>query len=181
MGDFPELGRNQLGAYYIISPYSACSIGAVAGSFTSPASAAWPSANRAIYVPFRVDRSITAVKMWWYKGGTITSATNFRAGVYSQDGTRLFRSVITGMSAGTNAIQEVDITDTRFGPGLFYMALSCSSTATVFFGAGLKGQMMRGMGVAQQAAASALPDPFTMAAMTATSIPLFGLSTRVTI
>jgi hypothetical protein len=85
------------------------------------------------------------------------------------------------MSAGANTFQETDIADTTFGPGQFYIALVLSSTATVFATTGPEAEELRALGVGQQASSTSLPTTFTLAAPASAFLPVFGISTRLTI
>jgi hypothetical protein len=165
-----------------IHPWSPESIGpalATQGEVLSGStSGAWPSANRAYYIPFGLTKSITAKLMFVYNGATASG--NFDIGIYDQAGRRLVSSGSTAQ-AGTNALQTVDITDTWIGPGLFYLALALDNTTGTVQRTSASLARQRLTGCFQQATAFALPATATFAAVATANIPVFGLCTRTVI
>jgi hypothetical protein len=157
-----------------ISPYSLGSIGAVTGNLSSaPASGTWDSANRAVFVPFRVSRPIYVVNMFVFNGLVVSG--NLDIGIYTSDGTRLV-SIGSTAQAGTSAIQTLDITDTLLGPGLFYMALVFNNTtARVFQQTVVPSGIVCGMAIMN--AAFPLPATATFS-QSYNYLPVFGLTTR---
>lgn len=145
---------------------------------TSAASAGWPVANQAAYMPLVLSRQITVKKLWAANGSNATG--NVDIGIYDEFGVRI---VSTGSTAraGTNTLQAIDIADTTIGPGRFYLALVCSSTSGAFFrgSTGAYKPQLFGMYVE----ASALPLPATASFATSSSgyFPMFGLSTVDTV
>src|SRR5262245_63973904 len=102
----------------------------------SIASAAWPLANLAIYVPFYVRETLTV-----YEAGIGTGATaggNYDIGIYDLAGTRLVSSGTQGRTASTWEVAP--LTDTELTPGWYYAAMSADSTnnysGTSSYGAG---------------------------------------------
>lgn len=170
-------------AFPLITPWSLESLGpfiaSVAGTgLTSTASAAIPAADEAIYVPFAVDQSFTAVKLWAVNGAT--AAGNIDVAVYSAAGAKLTSAAQTAQS-GTNTLQVFDITDVVLTPGLYYLAVVCSSaTATLFRGTLGSAALAQYGGMAQETLGSgaALPSTATMAANSRAYIPLIGVSGR---
>lgn len=142
----------------------------------TPASAAWPSANRAIYVPFSIRESITVISLFVVNGAT--AAGNFDIGIYSQDGARIV-SLGSTVQTGTSTIQNTSITATRIGPGRFYLALVLSSASgTVFtWNSGVTGVTSNTVGIYSQTTALPLPASATFATAAGSAIPIFGLST----
>jgi hypothetical protein len=142
-------------------------------------SAVWPSANRAIYVPFEIGQPFLAQKMAW-ANGTVVGTNSLDAGIYDEAGTRLVSSGGT-LSAGASTLQEVDITDTLLRPGQrYYMALAMNgTTATVLRWAPAHLNIIRLMGAFDQDTAYTLPSPFVPDAMSAAFFPLFGVAGRV--
>lgn len=162
-----------------ISAYSQCSIGAATASMGgAPASSAWPAANRAIFVPFRLSRPWPCVSAWLANGATVAGTNHCDIGIYSEDGTRLASTGST-VTTGTNVIQRIALAAT-LGSGVYYMALALDSTETVFRSAFSSGPS-RASGTLQQAAAFPLPATATFAALASTYMPVFGLSSRVTV
>lgn len=163
----------------IITPWSAIEsigskIAALNQALTAAASAAWPSANLAIYVPFVLRRQITVTQLFWYNGATASG--NVDIGIYSADGARIVSSGSTGQGT-INVLQAVDITDTPIGPGLFRMALAVDNgTATMFSVATSLIALLSSCGVTQQATAFALPASSAIATATFDYLPVFGLT-----
>src|SRR5262245_15809191 len=91
---------------------------------STSASSAWPSANLALFVPFRVSAPCVAYKM--STGFGTTASGNYDLGIYDAFGNRL---VSTGTQAKGASVEAIlDITDTELGPGLYYMAQSADGT-----------------------------------------------------
>lgn len=163
-----------------ITPWSLLeSIGSkIAGmnvSMTGAASAVWPSANLAVYVPFVLRRQITVTQLFWYNGATASG--NVDVGIYTADGARIVSSGSTAQGT-INVLQAVDITDTPIGPGLYRMALAVNNgTATMFAAASGLIALFSSAGVTQQATAFALPATSTIATATFDYLPVFGLTT----
>jgi hypothetical protein len=148
------------------------SIGFVPSVF---ASGTWPQANTAIFIPFALTKAITIVKMFSMNGATASGSIDL--GIYDVAGTRLISSGSTAQ-AGTNTLQEFDITDTQIGPGLFYMAVAKNDTAGTLYRVAPVAQLPAGIGVLQQASAFALPATATFAAMAQAYFPWIGMTTR---
>jgi hypothetical protein len=97
---------------------------------SAPASGAWPTANKMFYNPFMLNRQVTVYRLFWCNGATV-GTNNLQMAVYDGAFARIINGTST-LSAGANALQFDNITDTVLGPGRFYMALWCNgTTATV--------------------------------------------------
>jgi hypothetical protein len=136
----------------------------------------WPAANRALYLPFVVVETITAVKLFVYN--SITATGNVDAGLYTEDGTRLVSIGGVAMS-GTVTLQEFDITDTVLAPGRYYMGLAFSSASANLKASTGSGSKM--LGIMEEAAAYPLPATATFAAASSDYTPFCGLTTRSTL
>lgn len=140
------------------------------------AGSAWPSANLAIYIPFRVTRAFTFNSIAICIG---SAAGNLDAGVYNADGTKIVSTGSTAVGANVNTIS---VTSTTLGPGLYYFALACSSTSCqpmcYAFTSTAKAGIIRALGVSQQASALPLPATMTPAANTGSIIPVMGITNR---
>lgn len=142
-------------------------------------SAAYISANRAIYIPFSVSSPILVVKLWSFNGATASG--NIDVGIYDTAGTKIISSGST-VQAGTNTLQEFDIADTMLGPGNFYLAVAMdNTTGTLFRNSGGSTSLQSAVGMAQQATAFPLPATATFAATGSTYVPMVGLTTRVVV
>lgn len=179
MGSWPD---SYLPAGAIITPWSILdSIGEplamIIAGIESTASAAYPSANLAIYVPFMLAERATVTQMWCINGTTANS--NIDVGVYASTaaggpGPRIISKGPTAQS-GTSVFQAFDITDTVLAPGIYYMAISCSATTGTFFAVAPNAEFLRAFGVLQQASAGTLPASATPATMAQAYLPVFGL------
>ena len=144
---------------------------------TSYASAAWPSANLAIYIPFRVASPVKILTLFWMNG-TGTQSNNCDIGIFTADGTKIASSGNTAKS-GASAIQSVNpTTQPTIGPGLYYWGISNSGTQNFVRCNVFAGSQLRLMGVSQQASANALPATWTPASMAQQYIPFIGMTAR---
>ena len=144
-----------------------------------PLRAVWPTANKALYVPFRIGKPVLVKKLFLINGATVSG--NVDVGIYDAAGTRLISAGSTAQ-VGANALQQFDIADTLLGWGLFYMALAVSNvTATVFATATLVFSELHHLGMGMQTSALPLPATFTLAIPADAYLPLFGLAGRVTL
>jgi len=174
MPDFPDPG-----VFYTSPGFNAVAAGAggldlrVMTGSGAAAGAAWPANNRAIYMPFFVERVVTAVKM---SIEVAVQAGNLDVGIYDENFARLVSSGSTAV--GAVGLQVVDITDTVLTPGLYYMAMNCSTTSAGFFRLGpsssvintLTGHRMQDVG------AIALPNPATPATPSSPYIPCLAIA-----
>lgn len=155
--------------------------GETAGSGTgAEASAAWSSANRAMYYPIYLVDPCIVTKLWVLNGATASG--NIDMGVYlSAAGLPTTRLVSIGSTAqtGTNVLQEFDIADTELqGQTLYFIGLALDNgTGTVFAIASVAGPI-RAAGVVQQAAAFPLPSSATPVVAVSTQLADCGISIR---
>lgn len=168
MGDWPAYGPTEIYAGGCISTLT-CLSGI---SVTAPAAAAWPAANLALFVPFRLAVPVTIYKMVIGAGTTATG--NFDVGIYDSDGDRIVSSGTTGKGASTEHV--LDITDTQVGPGLYYLAMSADGTNNYAMvlpsgSAPVPVQKARLAGVLQAGGSFVLPATSTLAATTSSLIP----------
>lgn len=168
--------RHTLAPAITISPWSWESLGAEpAIDITSPGSAVWPAANRAILIPFRPSSRYLARRMFVHNGATVSG--NIDLGIYNDDGTLLVSSGSTAQ-AGVSVMQYVDITDTWLAPGAYYLALAVdNTTATVF--RGLASVMVgRIAGMLQATTAFPLPARPTLETVASAYLPVIGVTSR---
>lgn len=167
MPDFPGL---YTGTFYSqihsLSPASA--IGGLCDRLnTSVTASTWPSANRAIYIPFIVVQITTAYVMAFQ---VAVQSGNCDVGIYTEQGVRLVSAGSTAVGAA--GFQSINITDTVLTPGVYYMAMNCDNTTASFRAALSSALGIQGCGVQQQAVgAVALPDPATFANPASTYCP----------
>jgi len=132
----------------------------------SPASAAWPSASLAIFVPVQIPLPCTVYKL--VMGAGVTAAGNFDIGIYDAAGNKMVSSGAT--AKGTSVKQVLDVTDTVIGPGLYYLALAADGTNN-YIRHTISVQACRLAGVVEAAASYTLPSSVTFSASTGTFIP----------
>jgi hypothetical protein len=146
----------------------------VAGVGTgSPASAAWISANRALYFPLVLPFAYPVKRAWWSNGGTANGTVDL--GIFSADGKKLYSTGATTQS-GTSAIQYAAV-DWLIQPGEYYLALSLSSgTGTIQRSTNITAVALRLTGILREDSAHPLPATMTPAAMASAYVPLFGLT-----
>ena len=133
---------------------------------------AWPSANLAIFVPWRVVAPTWARRVW-YASGNATG--NVDVGIYRDDGSLVVSSGATAQGS-TNVVNFINITDTQIPPGDYFLALSCASASAQPYRSN-NGGFSRSQGVCQMAAAHPLPATATFAAAGQDYMPFFGIST----
>ena len=163
-----------------ISTMSLCSWGGWLRT-TAPGSAGWPSANRAIYIPVRISRTVTYSNAFVANGATASG--NWAVGIYSFEGTsNAVRLASTGSTAqsGTSVNQLAALTaSVTLVPGLYYLACAMDgTTGTVIRTNSFTVEVLRGLGGFVQASAFALPATATLATYVGTVWPLFGLTQR---
>lgn len=144
---------------------------------TTGVSAAYSGASTAYFVPVRVSQTRTYTKAWWINGAT--AAGNVDVGIYTRAGTTLTRVVAsTAEAQGTISVMQVaaTFTATTLTPGLYYLAISCTSASATFWSFGSYSAGLRSGGVFQTATASPLPTSATAALTTAVRVPIFGFS-----
>lgn len=161
----------------MIGTYSPSGLGNVRLMNTTAASSlAWPTANRALFVPFFFSATIT-VKRLWVVTGTTGGTNNRSMGIYDEAGDQIV--VSSNTVAGTaNQVQFFDTTDVTLSPGSYYVGLSQNgTTATIFRWPGVLEQT-RTTGIVQMASAYPLPATATFAAMsTGACTPIMGVCT----
>lgn len=137
----------------------------------------WPTANKALYIPFTIPFPYSVRRVWWHNGSSVTS-TNFDFGIYTVSGTRLYSTGSTAAS-GTNTLQFVSPTEFLLSPGRYFMAIACSSVTASRGGTGLTGLTAarnRMSGLLEEAAALPLPATMTPVACTFTIMPCCGFT-----
>ena len=144
------------------------------------ATAVYPSADLAIYIPFRTRFPFVVAQAFWYNG-TLGTPGNVDVGMYTRDGRRLWSTGSTAQS-GASALQTVDITDKYYGAGSYYIALACDNAAAQLFSLAFGNVALDTYaGIKQQATAFPLPATATFADPTFDYCPVFGFTPRGTI
>ncbi|TXH55725.1 MAG: hypothetical protein E6Q97_08175 [Desulfurellales bacterium] len=164
----------------IIGPHSSFALGAeIAAAASGAASqAAWSSANRAFGYPFRVTRTWTAVKGFYYAG--TTASGNVDIGIYTDAYAKIVSKGSTA-HVGAGEVIEVDIADTPISPGLYYAVLAVDNTTAQFTNITTgDSRLLEALGCFVANGAFALPATITPAAVggAVANIPIFGFSNR---
>jgi hypothetical protein len=174
MADFPSPGVC-LPVYSVFSSVaSGGALNLLANSAGNGASTAWPSANRAIYVPFYLPASFTLASMFSYNGATATG--NIDLGVYGVDGTLIASKGATAQS-GTSTLQILTMASLiLLPPGRYYMAMSASSTSSTVFARTPNVATQQRMGILQAASQNPLATGPTLATVASSFLPFFGIA-----
>lgn len=170
----PAIGREILAhRHYTLGPLDPISVSVGITTGQSYASAAWPNANTAIYIPIYIAEAVTV-----YEAGIGTGATaggNFDIGIYQMDGTKVVSSGATARTA--SAWNVAGLADTELTPGWYYAAMSADSTAN-YSGIAPAAGLCEAMGVCSQDTAYVLPSPATPGRTTRALIPGFCFAVR---
>lgn len=141
------------------------------------ASAAWPTAKKVFYLPFRVPSALLVQQLYVYNGAAVSG--NVDVGIYTPGGTRLV-SIGSTAQAGTNDQQLFDIADTLLAPGAYYLAVTLdNTTGTTFRLVPLNVGVGRIVGaLTETTVAFGLPATATFATVADTYYPACGLLAR---
>lgn len=147
---------------------------------SSFSSGAWPTANKAFFIPITLATVVVVQKLWWINGAT--ASNNVDIGIYTSGGVKLVSSGSTARS-GINALQSASLgTPLTLTPGAYYMALASDGTTGTNFRASLSTPNGSYTEMLMQTSAFPLPATATFATSSAeTFLPLFGFSTVTTI
>lgn len=142
------------------------------------AAGAWPTANKAIYVPFVVRSPFVAMKIFTEIG---TASGNIDVGIYDNQKNQL----VSGggvAQAGSSAIQTFDITDTTLNTGVYYMAMAADNNTGTIFRTALSSLIWAGAaGLLMQTSAYPLPSPAVWVAAVDVYLPLIIVTGRTVI
>lgn len=160
---FPPLGDAHI--LRAIAPTTLNSVFLIEGTLNQ--TVVWPTANLAIFVPFRVCRSETITHMATGYGSATSG--NVDLGVYTAGGELV---VSTGSTAQGTAGEEhiIDVTDTDIHAGMYYLAVACDNTTGRIgqFTSTTNRQFARIMGCRQMASAFPLPSTATLGGISST-------------
>lgn len=146
------------------------------GSLGTSTTAAWPTANLALFIPLTLPSTFTVKQMFYTRGAT--GGGNIDIGIYSETGTRLVSTGSTA-TAGVAGITTIDVTDTTLARGRYYLAFAHDGTTATFRRyTTTAATWLAVAGGAQMAAAFPLPTTVTLALQTTNYIPEFGFTTR---
>jgi hypothetical protein len=138
------------------------------------AAGTWPAADRAILVPVYFPANCTLYSLMFVAGN---GTGNYDLGFYDQNYGLIVSSGSTAMSAG---IKTLTLPEFRARVGqLYHAALALSSAAgSVVRYLPTSAEEVSPLGVAQQASAFPLPDPFVPAKNANSQIPKFAFGVR---
>jgi len=158
-----------------LSSMSVASVGSVILKAAGTGAAAYPTANQAIFVPFRIAHPIVVTQLFALVN---SSSGNIDMGIYDAFGTKIVSIGSTAM-AGSSVLQAFNITDTKIGPGLFYLAIALdNNTGQLIRVTFTAAAAMKALGLAEMATAFALPATATFATAASNYLPIIGLTTR---
>ncbi len=163
---------NALPPLSTITPWSMEAFGS-ATSASLPASATYPSANRALFIPFQTETPIVIPSMICVNGTAVSG--NIDMGIYSVDGRRLTSKGSTAQT-GTSTLQRLTFTaPLSLGAGFYFMAFACDNTTATLLRRGLTAQAARALGMFQMATAFVLPATATFAAVASSFFPAMAI------
>jgi hypothetical protein len=144
---------------------------------TVPTSAAWLVANTAWHYPLYIDRPGLVTKFFTLNGAA--AAGNMDIGLYDRNYNLIVAKGSTAQ-AGTNVIQEYDVTDFWINRGVYFLGLVNNGTTGAIFRSGVgNASFLSVMGVTMQATAFPLPSTATPAVNTFQwALPVAGIAFR---
>lgn len=148
-------------------------------SAVTTSTAAWPAANRALYCPIVVQQTVTVYQMSFVTGA---SAGNYDIGIYEIGGARIVSTGSTAVPAAGLAL--ADITNTTLTPGVYFLALVCSTitTLTVNRYTGMGAEVWRACGLQQEnLGATTLPSTATFASPATDYVPYIAAHLNATV
>jgi hypothetical protein len=98
----------------------------LSGTVGITTNSSWPANNRAQYHPINIPSYFTVAR--FFVGNADNATGNMDVGLYNGAGTRLLSTGSTARS-GTSVVQYIDVTNTTFPPGHYYLGLVLSSSS----------------------------------------------------
>ena len=179
MSDWPSaLLKSPAGVIHSGSDACLCSDGVIINLGVFAVGGVWPVANRALYIPFIVETTVTAFQMAFE---VTTQSGNCDVGLYSEQGARLVSAGSTAVGAAGK--QVINITDTVLTPALYFMAMNVDNTTAAFTRVNALTILQQTVSGMQQQAVGAvtLPDPATFANPLTAYIPGLAVALKSTI
>lgn len=141
------------------------------------ANVAWPTANKAYFVPFVVPATITVRQMFYIHGNTTSG--NIDIGIYSEDWAKLVSCGSTACSGLLSQPITIDVTDTALVRGRYYFAMAVdNNTATFAKFAFAATTHAAATGGAEMASAFPLPSTATPTLVGSANAFVIGYTTR---
>lgn len=137
---------------------------------------AWNSADRAVFVPFSVETTLTVYQIAWLNG---TVSGNIDVGIYDDAQTLLVAYGTGNGQSGASVPQFADVADTSLPPGTYYMAMVLNNASGQIYCWKTGNHVIQAsLGIKEQA--SAYPLPSTAAWSDASNGNLFPLMALLT-
>lgn len=173
----PLTGDVQPVSHGVINPWSWYSVGSGQiqrqGSLMGATSNAWPTANRALYVPVRIVEPTTFVKGFVYEGST--NGDKWDIGIFDAGGRKLVSSGAT-VHGASNAIVTSDITDTTLNPGQYFWAIQSTNAAQTFYRSAPAASVLDALGCRGETVTTALPAAASFGTVPISYMPIFGFT-----
>jgi len=173
MGDWPAKYQTPLFIHSISLWASEADINA--GVAISGSTAAWPTANLRLYVPFSLPWPYPVKRVFWANGSS--AGSNWDFALHSIGGSLIYA---TGSTAGSGNTTSQFVTPSSMlllPPGRYYMSLVCdATTANRVFLPTITVIDARMRGLLQEASAFTAPATMTGAQYAQTGIPLCGIT-----
>jgi hypothetical protein len=183
------MSSERSGGHYFASPYqpiptvvdsiySRCAGGSWGWPSGNVGSAAWPSANRVLYVPFVASGPFQIVK-FFYTFGSSLGTGNIDVGIYPDDlSAPILSSGATSTAGGTVSIPFLlEATDTWFAPGRYFLAALATATSItasrITTGGAGRAKANRWF---ESTSSGTLPTSPTIASVSSDFFPAFGFS-----
>ncbi len=149
-----------------------------------PASATWPTANLAIFVPIYVSAGTTVQQIYWVNGATVTASTTVECALYNEAGTTKLITSGAIIQATISVPQATTITGGYYLPrGRYWLGLVCGNNTSTFWrysNAAAMTNMQKMIGTSEQAMGStALPAAITFGTAAQAYIPVMGLTQSI--
>lgn len=148
-------------------------IAALSGGIT-PASAAWPAANDAIFIPISLPRDAPISALFLVNG---TPSGNVDIGLYTFDGTKIVSSGSIAHT-GTSSPQRIDISDTYLSSGRYFIAAALNNGTGTVSRLNMNSVRAQTLGVFKMASAFPLPATAIFASPTASFLPVLGFEIK---
>ncbi len=151
---------------------------------TAPSSGAWPTANLAVYIPFRLAKQFVVSQVGWVNGSAAPSG-NVDIGVYDYSNARLAHLGSTAASGSASTLQLAALS-VMLPPGYYYMSMALDNTTlnniTRWSMGSTTNPVLEALQLQQEASAFALPATATPANPSGTvAVPYFGLFGQATV
>lgn len=172
MGDWSDVIPAPLGVSYFSSCCGIHSVGAATGFLGGMAGSAYPIANKALFIPFRVMAPTRITKLFVVNSAIVFG--NIDLGIYNSDGTRV---VSTGSTAhaGVDTMQIITLgIPIRLTPDFYYMAISMNNTTASLYRVAPLVAFLKVIGMAEQTTAFPLPATATFATISSLYLPVIG-------